>query len=309
MRRIRHPHFAVVIVALLALAGCVELTAGQTAGLFHAAAPSFDEHWDYDMAGQAAPGAIMQLEGVLHVIPDNSDLLLEASKSYVGYTYGWVEDGMERAEARGDMDEADHLRRRARWLYVRARDLGKRLLRQEDDGLDAALASGIDGFHRWLEENFDDADDAPALFWTGYAWGSAINVSLDDASMVADLAFAKALVERSVALDEGYYNAAGLTFLGYAASAVSPQLGGDPEAGRRFFERALTVTNRRALQVQLSYARTYAVITANRELFTTLLSEVREAPDALPSARMANAVAKRRAAFYLSRIDELIPPD
>src|SRR3990170_4333711 len=133
MRRASHTRFAVLATMLVVLTGCVELTAGQTAGLFHAASPAFDEHWDYDLAGLAAPGAIMQLEGVLHVIPNDAELLLEGSKSYVGYAYGWVEDDMERAEARGDLDAADHHRRRARWLYVRARDLGKRLLREEDD--------------------------------------------------------------------------------------------------------------------------------------------------------------------------------
>ena len=77
--------------------GCdlTRLTANSTAGLFERAAPAFDEHWDYDLAGDAAPGSILQLEGVYRVVPDNESIMLQLSKAYTGYAYGWIEDRME----------------------------------------------------------------------------------------------------------------------------------------------------------------------------------------------------------------------
>jgi hypothetical protein len=96
---------------------------------------------------------------------------------------------------------------------------------------------------------------------------------------VADLELARILVERSVQLDESYQQAAGHTFLGYDDSILSPALGGNPDGGRQHFERALTLTERKALLVQVNYARSYAAQTQSRDLFVSLLNEVVSAPD------------------------------
>jgi hypothetical protein len=193
---------------------------------------------------------------------------------------------------------------RARWMYLRARNVGFELLRSSADGFDDARAGGLPAFERWLDAEFDDAEQAPALLWTGYSWGSAINVSLEDPELIADLGMAKALVQRSVELDPRYYNAAGLTFLGYAEAGFPEALGGNPEAGQRSFERALTLTERHALIIQVNYAKSYAVATGNRELFVQLLEEVVNATDQGNEVRLSNKIAQRRARRYLANIDQ-----
>lgn len=300
--------FIVATLAAPLMFGCdlTKMAAGQTAHVFQRASPAFDRQSDYEFAGQAAAGSVMQLEGVLNVIPDNEILMLEAAKGWTGYAFGYIEDSMELAELAGNLDEADHQRGRARTMYLRARDLGRMMLEQQEEGFEDAVAAGPDALRDFIAENFDDEEDAPGLFWTGYAWGSAINVSLDDPALIADLALARTLVERSVELDPTYYNAAGLTFLGFANSIVNEMFGGNPPRGREYFERALVGTERRALMVQFNYARSYAIQVQDRALFEQLLHEVLEAPeDILPEARLPNVIAKRRAARYLARVDEL----
>ena len=289
----------------LGAGGCdlTRLTANQTAGLFERAAPAFDQHWDYEFAGQAAPASIMQLEGVLRVVPDNEALMLELAKGYTGYAYGWLEDELERVDPM-DLEHQDHLRQRARLMYMRARNLGFRLIGQREDGFDEVRAGALPAFEAWLAEECDDAEDAPMLFWTGYSWGSAINMARDDPEMIADLPFARALVERSVALDPGYYSASGLTFLAYVKADFPQALGGDPEGGRALFEQALERTHRAVLVVQVNFARSYAVQTQNRELFESLLHEVLEAGDVSSEARLVNKIARRRALRLLNNADE-----
>jgi hypothetical protein len=295
----------------LLTAGCdmTTLTAHSSASLFRRASVAFDEQSDYELARQAAPAFILQFEGVLRVVPDDEDVLFSACKSWSSYAFGFIEDEMQAAEARGDLDEAERQRVRARRMYLRARDLGLRLLDQMTSGTSAATRAGPESLEKFLETEFEDGDDAPALFWTGYAWGAAIDISRDDPALVADLPLARVLVERSVDLDESYQHAAGHTFLGYDDSVFSPALGGDPESGRQHFERALTLTKRKALMVQLNYARSYAAQTQRRDLFVSLLNEVVSAPseEADPN-RLANEVARRRALHLLGRVDDLFPP-
>lgn len=287
----------------LASAGCdmTRLTANTTANVFAEAAPAFDEHWDYEFAGAAAPASIIQLEGMYRIVPDNEVILLQLAKGYTGYAYGWIEDELEQVDPM-DFEREEHLQHRARLMYLRARNFAFRLIRLNEEGFDEAYQAGLGDLQRWLRESFDDEEDAPMLLWAGYSWGAAINVSRDDPMLIADIGFAKALVERSVELDPEYYNAAGLTFLGVV---TSEEIGGDPENAVAYFERALELTDRKALVIQYNYARSYAVRTQNRELFDGLLTEVIEAGDILPEARLANKIARRRAFRLQDRADQL----
>jgi hypothetical protein len=74
-------------------------------------------------------------------------------------------------------------------------------------------------------------------------------------------------------------------------------LGGDPAKSQAHFERALRITGRRFLMAQLYYARSYAAQNLDEELFDRLLDEIdRTSLEVLPENRLANAVAKRKAA-------------
>src|SRR5690606_21410837 len=111
----------------------------------------------------------------------------------------------------------------------------------------------------------------------------------------------------SVELDEGYYNSSGHVFLGVAHSSLGQSMGGQPETGRTHFEKALTLTGRKALLVHVNYAESYAVQTQNKELFTSLLQEVLAAPT--PENRaltLPNTIARRRAQRLLAQVDSLV---
>jgi hypothetical protein len=292
-------------------AGCdmTRFTARSSAGLFDRAAPAFDEQADYEFAKQAAPASIMQIEGILRIEPEDERLLLAGARAWTSYAFGFIEEEAQIVEARGDSAGADWQWARARRMYLRARELGRRLLERRAKGSERALGGGPDRLREFLVREFRDRTDAEALLWTGSAWGAAIDISRDNPALLADLPLARALVERSVELDESYYEAAGHVFLGTGDASLSRTLGGDPEAGRRHFERALALTGRRALMAQVNYARSYAVQTQNRPLFVALLREATTANvDLNPHARLPNEVARRRAQRLLAQVDELFAP-
>ena len=171
--------------------------------------------------------------------------------------------------------------------------------------VDQVLQGGYEGWNAYLDERYSSRDDVPLLFWTGYAWGSAINAGRDDPEMILALPYARVAVEKAVRTDESFFNYSGLTFLGVVNAALPEALGGNPDRAREYFERALELTQRKFFTVHFSYARTYAVQTQNRDLYVRLLREVVDGGDPEPAARLANRITRRRAIRWLGRTDQL----
>jgi hypothetical protein len=306
-------------VALLSLAwlscsllpGCsmTKLAVSTQAEVMAEASPAIEGLTDYEIAKLAIPASLVQVDGLLELDPENEDLLLLGAKGWGSYSLGFLEDDMHLAEQAGDYDAADEHRARAKAMYLKARDYGLRLLAETVGDVEGAMKRDPDKFAKYLAEEATDKEDAPALFWTGYSWGLAINLSRDDPTMVADLPFPRVMVERAIALDEGYYNAAPHVFMGVVNSSLGESVGGNPEKGREHFERALELTGRKALIVQVNYAEAYAVQKQDHGLFVKLLEEVVNAPPTEdPNLALANAVARRRAKQLLAQADDLILP-
>jgi hypothetical protein len=187
-------------------------------------------------------------------------------------------------------------------MYLRAMDLTRHRIRLYHPDVDRAVEGTVEDLEEWLATAFVDKADAEMLLWHGYAWGSYINSAKDEMEAIADLPYAKAFVARSIELDPDYYNAAGYTFMGVA---IASELAGDMEESRVYFEKALAATERRALQAQVNMARHWAVKQRDRALFDELLQEVMDADDPLPEARLANRMARERAAMYIDNADQL----
>lgn len=293
-------------IACLGLLGCdlTKIMANGTSGLFQRAAPAFEQHWDYELAGSAMPGNIVQMEGLLRIVPENEIIVMNAVRLYTAYAYGWVEDRVEILALDNDHPAAEEQLRRARYMYLRARDLAKHRIAIDHEGFDEAYQAGLPEFREWLQETFEDPEDAEGIFWAGYAWGSYINASKHDMVAVADLPFAKALIERSVEIDPTFFNGAGTIFLAVVATEAP---GADLDAAEPLWNRALELTERRNLLTLVNMARTYAVRRQDRELYISLLREVLEAGDIAPEQRLTNMIAKRRAARYLRQVNERFP--
>lgn len=294
------------ILAAVSLAGCSMTTfaANQAGGMAAQSVDRMRGFWDYDIAGQGNAAGIMQLESLLGFSPENEDLALVLCASYVGYGFGWIEVQAEKAEDAGDYDGAARLRHRAELLYTRARDIALHVMRTRDDGIDAALKGKPQQLKAYLADEYDDPEDAKPLFWLAASWGALLSMS-EDMSLAMDLPQIIALVERSVALDDGLEGAGGLVFLGGFNSQFPAQFGGSTAKGKEYFERALKITGRRAHQVQLNYARLYAVTVNDKGLYLSLLNEIISAPDQGRDVRLANKIARIRAELLLSKVDQV----
>ena len=291
-----------LLAAGVALSGCdtQKLAADSTAELFGRAAPGVEQHWDYELVGKSFPASIIQLEGLLRIVPENETIGMSLVAAYIGYGTGWIEDRVEVADFDDEWEEADRLRARALVMYERAWDLSKYYLSLRGEGFQEALDGGVDTLDQWCRINLIEKEDAAILLWAGASLGARINMGMEDIDTVADLPLAKVLLAYSVELDPDYLFMIGqMTMATLAASEFPP----DMDRAKALFDDTLEKTERRNLQVQLAMARYYAVAIGDHRLFRSLLEEVVDAGNVLPEARLSNTLARRKAERYLDRID------
>jgi hypothetical protein len=274
-----------------------------TAGVLAEAEGSTRGYFDWESMGYAAPSGLIQLEGLHSVSPDNDGLSLTLLKAYMAYAYGWVMDAYEEADLRADFELAAHHKQRAFLMYSRARDLGLRVVLKRDPTFLDKFHLDPPSLHAYLEKTFQK-DDLPGLFWLMMSWTSAVNNSthMEDLS---DMASLRVVAEWVAARDPGYEDAGALVFLGGFEASFPKQLGGHPEKGKEYFERALKLTQRKNHILLINYATLYAVAVQDRALYLSLLREIMEAGDQGQAARLSNKVARRRAVRALARVDEL----
>jgi len=120
----------------------------------------------------------------------------------------------------------------------------------------------------------------------------------------------KLILEKTIELDESYFNAAALSVLGVVHGAVPPALGGNPDEALVYFDRALVVTERKFLLNQVFKAQFWATNAGDRAAFDALLKEVMDAPhDLFPEETLSNMLAKERAIALMKERDTLFTDD
>jgi len=276
-------------LAALLLSGCIQQIAVSTVGsIVDDGFEGFTEEADLEFARDALPGNLKLIDVLLKSEPDNERLLRLASQGYNSYALAFLEDSDPE---------------RARAFYLRGRDHALKILRS-DERIAKALTAHPDELRAVLGTTSDAM--VPAAFWAAFGWGSYIYLSLDNPDAIADLPRAEALMQFVADRDSAYYYAGADLFLGMLYGSRSKMLGGDPVKSRAHFERALRITERKFLMAQLYYARSYATQNLDEELFDSLLAEVESASlEILPENRLANAVAKEKAARLKAKKTEL----
>ncbi|NQU11290.1 hypothetical protein HQ590_10895 [bacterium] len=263
---------------------------------------TFTSDDDPELVKAALPFSLKLIESLLAESPRHRGLLEAAASGFTQYSYAFVLQEADETEDR-DVAAARALRDRARRLYLRARDYGLRGLETRYRGLTADLradpAAAVGRVRRRA--------DVPLLYWTAAGWGAAISVSKDRPELVADLPVVGALIERALALDEGYDGGAVHTFLiSYELARPGVRLDDAIARGRIHYERALELGGGTRAGPYVAWAEQVCVQQQDRSQFEVLLQKALAIDaDADPSNRLANLVLQRRAKWLLDRVDDL----
>ncbi len=279
----------------------------MTAPVLKNASRSTAAEFDPQLAREAAPGQLKTVDGFLESAPTNPIILAILAQGYAEYAFGFLEDDLESLP-----DNEKHAAQRAT-IAARAtasydRALGFALrhiaLRDKKKEVEAALKKDVGAVEAAVAKL--DKKSLPGLFYGGLALASAINLNRTDLGRVADLGKAVAMIKRAYDLDPNFANGGPAMTLGVIKASQGKAMGGDPDAAKKYFEQAIASTDNKYLLSRVMMARFYCVITENRELFEKTLKAVLATPaDVFPEQRLANELAKKRAARYLARIEDL----
>jgi hypothetical protein len=93
-------------------------------------------------------------------------------------------------------------------------------------------------------------------------------------------------------------------YLGILNTLRPEALGGKPQQGRAYFEKAIELTQGNDLTVKVEFARGYARLIYDRELHDRLLNEVLQQAPRQPGLTLFNVLAQRQAKELLASADD-----
>lgn len=142
------------------------------------------------------------------------------------------------------------------------------------------------------------------IYILGQAWVNWIQAHSDDWNAIAEIAKVRIIMEQVVRLNETHDGGGAHLYLGGLATLLPPSMGGQPELGRRHFEKAIQLSEGKNLLVKVTYAEQYARLMFDRQLHDKLLNEVINQPAIAPQLTLINTFAKKKAKKLLASADE-----
>lgn len=263
--------------------GCARLAVNSLLG---PTVENLERQTDLDLVCDGTSSFLLMLDSLIASDPDNLRLKMTATRAFSAYAAALEVCGRpERAAA----------------VSAKAKIYGLALLAAavETDAIATIDPSALRNLLAGLETK-----DTARLFWSGYGWGTWIRYQEGSPASLADLTRVEQIMRRVIELDETFYHGGAHLFLGAYYGAKPAMLGGRPEESREHFEKALAISNREYLPIQVAYARIYAKMTYNRDLYIKMLREVLDFQlEKRPDIALANQAAKRMAGRLLQQVD------
>jgi len=274
-----------VLLAIAGSAGCASLVssaASDFAANLQAAVLNQD---DPATAKAALPSYLVLIDSLLESSPDDPDLLAAAAGLYASYGAVFADDAVRAAR-----------------LTSRARRYGL-----------AAMCHRYADACSWRSDNYEEfvaslagvrARDAEFLYTYGFATLAYLRAHSDDWDSLAELPQVEALFDHYVEIAGDGVDASTYTYMGILKTLRPPALGGEPEAARGYFERAIDMTRGRDLSAKVEFARGYARLLYDRELHDSLLTDVVAADPYVDGLTLSNVLAQADAQELLASADD-----
>ena len=278
-------YLLVTTLVLVIGTGCTNMLYSATSNMASSLSHAMLNHDDLDTIKGAAPAYLLMADGLLQDYPNDIDLLTAASQMYNAYANVFVSEPQ-----------------RAKRLTQRAFEYAERA---------ACLQRSI--ACNWRKQSFINftsnlqeltKDDVPVFFTLGASWAGWIQARSNDWNAIADLPRVTAIMQRIIELDEPYQQGVAHLYLAVADTMLPPSLGGKPDIGRQHFEDAIRLSHGQNLMVKVLYARQYARLVFNRELYVSLLTDVINADPVAPDLTLMNIVAQQQAKQLLADTDK-----
>lgn len=275
----------VLLAACLCAAGCSSLVSSAANGMADNLSTAVLNQNDPATVRDGAPAYLLLLDSFIEGNPEDPALLAAAADLYASYGAVFAEDAA-----------------RAERLTERARRYGAKALCIEF----VPSCEWPDMTFEAYERTLADLKVRHAEVVLSYAVASLayIRTHSGDWNALAELPHMEALLGRYLEIAGGESAAAVYTYLGILATLRPPALGGEPEKGREYFEKAIALTGGVDLNAKVEFARGYARLVYDRELHDRLLQDVIAADTDVAGYTLTNVLAQRDARALLSSADD-----
>ena len=253
------------------------------------------------LVGEALPFSLKLMETILLETPQHRELLIAAGSGFTLYAHAYVLQPARRAEVLGPFPV-----QAGPGPCKEAIPAGKRL---RGEGLGTPCSRNSPGVAR--KDPVAAAaqlkrEAVPAMYWYAAASGSAVSADKNDMDLVADLPVVSALLDRALALDEGWSQGAIHELLMVLEASGSMGSGGGSPKAEEHFRRAMELNEGRSIGPLVSMAETVCVQEQDRDRFLDFLDRALAFDvDAHPETRLANLISQGHARWLLSQADLL----
>ena len=223
-----------------------------------------------------APAYLLMLDSFIEGDPEDSSMMLSASKLYSAYASVFVKD-----------------EQRAKRLTQKSLDFALQancLSMQERCNLKTIKFKTFEKIINQYE-----VEHIEYLFTLGSSWAGWIQTRHGDWNAAADLARVTKIMNRALKLDEKFQSGQIHLYLGVLNTILPPALGGKPEIGKQHFEKAIQLSNNKNLMAKVIFAEKYARLVFNQELHDQLLNDVLKSEPRSKGFTLTNMLAHEQA--------------
>jgi len=275
----------IITLLLLLLGACASVMQTATNDMAANLSSAIMNQDDPETVRDGAPAYLLLLDSFVTGSPNNASMLSAAAELYAAYGVIFVQEP-ERADR----------------LTERALSYGQQALCASNKAACGIQDLSFNAFEAILENL--DRKDAPSLFTYGLASIAYIKVHAGDWGAMTRLPHVESVLNRVLALDPGYKTVQVEHFLAVLNTIRPPALGGNFDAGKNHYERAIALSDGKDLSIYVDYARYYARTLYDRELHDRLLNEVMAADPHQEGYTLFNTLAQRDARQLLDSADD-----
>ena len=278
---------AVSALALLGfgLGGCASMVSRAASGFGANLSSAILNQDDPELVRAGMPSYILLLDSLLERSPDDPAILSAAGTLYASYGAVFADDPTRAAR-----------------LTTHARDYTLK-----------AMCDLYADACNWRDMNYDDLvaslqgvrpEQADALYDCGFAMLAWLRAHSSDWGALAELPQAEAIVRRYLDLGGDAAKSSAHVYLGILLTLRPPSLGGKPEEAREHFEKAIALSGGRDLSAKVEFAKGYAKMMYDRDLYDRLVSEVLDASPYAEGFTLMNVLAQKEAVQLRAEADD-----
>lgn len=194
----------------------------------------------------------------------------------------------------GNFTEGDSIR--AQRLSKKSLDYARAAVCLSDAELCLVLDKDIDAFISVVNR----ASNTALLYALASSWAGYLQSNSEDWGAIADLPKVEALLMRVVALDANHERGLPYVYLGVINSLRPEALGGKPEVGRAYFEKAIAISGGKNLYAKTALAQYYTRLVFDQKLHDQILNEVIGANPKASGYTLINTLAQDQAKQLLA---------